>query len=89
MSPVHFREANTQHKPPVDFAESQVKTVPSYVAMIQGGSCDGEFMTVVAWRPSPEEIKDIMGGKLIYLTAMGGLPPHFLSTDFHIATHPA
>ena len=72
-------------------AESQVMSVPAYRVEAKAGSCDGSPLVVVAWKPEPQELAEIAAGRPIYLTMMcgGGLPPHFLSTDFQRAINPA
>jgi hypothetical protein len=89
MQPVQFPEANTRFGPPPDLAESQCRTIYAHVTKANGGSCDGATVVVVAWKPTIEELAKLNSGGLIYLSCSGGLPPHFLCTDFHAATHPA
>lgn len=81
MIPATFPEANTFFGPPQGLTESQVKSIPAYLGEAQG-SLDGLQLAVVAWEPTPEELETIKNGGLIYLTCIGGLPPHFLSTNF-------
>lgn len=89
MNPIHFPEANRQFNPPPDLDESQCMAVPAYVGEVKQGSVDGVTIVVVAWQPNAQDIKRIIEGNPIYLSCVGGLPPHFLTTDFHSATHPA
>lgn len=89
MSPVHFPEANTRFGPPADMEESQVMTIHAYVHEIVGGSCDGLNQVVTAWRPTDEELELLKQGKPLFISFLGGLPPHYPSADFHKATHPA
>ena len=64
--------------------------VRAYAGKYEGGSVDGAAVIVVAWQPSLEDMDVLNKGGLIYLSVMGSsLPPHYLSTDFHSATHPA
>jgi hypothetical protein len=86
MNATDFPEANTKHGPPPGLDESHVKTIPSFKAQIEGGPHDGTEMVVVAWRPTPEDLKRLNAGALVYLSMMGGLCPHFLSTSFKDAT---
>lgn len=69
--------------------EEQVQTVPVFVHDIEGGSCDGFRQVAVAWQPNAEDLQKLNNGGLVYLSVIGGLPPHFLSTDFRDATNPA
>lgn len=89
MTPAFFPEANTKFGPPPEFEESQIRTIPAHIGTIEQGSVEGTIFVVVAYQPSQQEKEDIMTGKPIFLSVMGGLPPHFLSTDFYTATHPA
>lgn len=84
MIPTHFPECNRSFGPPSDLQESQCATIKAF-----GGSCDGVPMTIVAWKPTPQELEAINGGALVYLTCIGGLPPHFLTTSFEQAKRPA
>lgn len=88
MEAINFAEANTQFKAPDDLDESQCRTIPAYTGNIKGGSVDGAQVVVVAWLPNNEELDALMSGEPIYLSCIGGLPPHFLTTDFQQATHP-
>lgn len=86
MNATHFPEANTRHRAPEGLDESHVKTIPSFRAQIHDGPHDGAEMIVVAWRPSPDDLKKLNEGGFIYLSMMGGLCPHFLSTEFKEVT---
>ena len=80
---------NSRFGPPADLAESQCSAVNAHVGTIKGGSMDGETCVVVCWQPTPEERERICSGIPIFLSIIGGLPPHYLSTSFEEATHPA
>lgn len=67
-------------------SEEQVKTIPGYIGELQGGNLDGGCVIVVAWKPTPDELIDLAQGKPVFLSCIGGLPPHFLSTSFEAAT---
>ena len=82
MKPVNFPEANSKHGPPKGFDESQIMTIPSFTSESLGGHLDGCGIVVVAWQPSDQEIKAIAAGGNIFLTMIGGLAPHFVSTSF-------
>ncbi len=64
-------------------------SIPGYVGEIKSGSVDGCIVVVVAWQPSLADIQKMIDGHPIYLSCIGGLTPHFLTMDFHSATHPA
>jgi hypothetical protein len=89
MISVDFPEANMSFGPPPGFAEAQVHTVRAHRCVIQGGSCDGVEMVVTAWRPTEAELAQIAAGAPIFLTFMGGLPPHMVTTSFAEAVRPA
>lgn len=93
MTPVNdpkdFPEANAHFGPPPGLDEAQVKTVLSYCGPVPGGSLDGEKLVVVAWRPNAAELAELNAGGLVYMTAIGGLPAHFLSASFAAAVDPA
>ena len=89
MTPIKFKEANTRFGPPADLAESQCMTIPAFVGKVHGGSVDGSSIVVVAWQPTAEELGQLAAGKPIYISMIGGLAPHFLTTDFEQAIKPA
>lgn len=88
MIPVAFPEANSRFGPPPDLAESQCMTIQAFTGVVEKGPVEGAEVVVVAWKPSPQEIEAMSKGSPIFLSCLGGLPPHFLTTDFHAATHP-
>lgn len=88
MNSVLFIEANTHLKPPSDLDESQCASIPAYVGQVNGKSCDGAPLIVVAWQPDEQELEDIKLGKPIFLSCLGGIPPHFLCTKFEFAISP-
>ena len=89
MMPTDFPESNKVFGPPADLVDSQCARIPAYEGENRTGSCDGLPCVVVAWKPTDREIKDIVAGSPIFMTVLGGLPPHFLTTNFAEATNPA
>lgn len=89
MIPTNFPEANKQFCAPPDLDESQVMTIPAYLGAIERGSMEGAPIVVVAWRPHQADLERLAAGQPIFLSVVGGLPPHFLTTSFEEATHPA
>jgi len=83
MTPVDFPEANCNYGPPPDLAESQCHTIRAYKGTVQQGSCDGVDIVVVAWLPNREDLLKLQQGGPVFLHVCGGLPPHYLSTDFN------
>jgi len=69
--------------------ESQVFTIHAFSGTVNGGNLDGAPVVVTAWLPTPEELEQIKQGKPIFLTFIGGLPPHYPSMDFKEATQPS
>lgn len=86
MNPIEFPEANARHGAPEGMDESHVRVIPSFRAVIQGGAFDGSEMVVVAWKPTPAELAELNAGGAAYLSMIGGLPPHFVTTSFAEAT---
>lgn len=82
MEPTDFPEANINFGPPKGFSESQVRTIRGFRGQVTENSLDGVEVSVVAWKPSEPEIVQMIAGSPIYLTVIGGLPPHSLSTKF-------
>lgn len=91
MSPTQFPEANTTFGPSADLEESQCFRIPAYRGEVRNpkSSVDGALICVVAWMPTNEEIEALKSGVPVYLSCLGGLPPHFLTTNFEDATNPA
>jgi len=89
MIAMDFDEANTSYGPPPDLADCQCRTIAAFQGRVQGGSMDGETMVVVAWQPTDDERAALAAGGLVFLTMMGGLAPHFLTTSFEEATRVA
>lgn len=90
MIAVDFPESNVPFGPPPGLEESQCRSIRAYTGQIQGGGCDGLPCIVVAWQPGEAEIAAILAGAPIFLSMIAtGLAPHFLSTSFEAATHPA
>ncbi len=89
MTPTTFPQANTAFKAPEDLHEAQVATIPACRITVEGGSLDGVPVVVTAWALSAAELELLNKGEPVYLTFIGGLPPHMVTTDFHSATHPS
>lgn len=89
MTPQHFHQANSHYGPPQGMSDKQVGTIPAFQGVIQSGSCAAHPVVVVAWRPSPTELAELVSGKPVFISMLGGLTPHFLTTDFTAALNPA
>lgn len=89
MTPTIFPQANCRFKAPTDLEESQCMTIDAFKGKVVGGSVDGSDFVVVAWTPTPDELAKLNAGSPIFLSMMGGLAPHFLTTNFDEAIKPA
>lgn len=89
MTCVGFPEANTVFRAPSDLEESQCSAAPAYKGAVARGSVEGATIVVTAWQPSPAELEQLRNGGLVYLSVLGGLPPHFITTEFNQAINPA
>lgn len=82
MSPCVFPQANIQLGKPEDLDESQCESIPAFSGQMVGGNLDGSHLIVVAWKPSEDDLKRLVEGSPIFLTCIGGCPPHFMSATF-------
>ena len=82
MNPATFPEANIVFHAPSDLSESQVMTIPAFYGTVMGGSLDGCTQVIVAWLPTEQDLKDLNAGAAVYLSCIGGLLPHCLTTRF-------
>lgn len=81
MESVPFDMQNTVFGPPTGFTEGQIATIPAHLGEIPGPhALEGSKFVVVAWKPSHEDLQCLINGGVIYLTMVGGLAPHFLTT---------
>lgn len=87
MIPENFDQANAIFRPPSDLTH-QCGAILAFKSVIETGSLEGSPLVVTAWKPSDLELAAILRGKPIFVSFLGGLPPHFVTTDFHAATHP-
>jgi hypothetical protein len=88
MYAIPFPEANTLYGPPEGYTPSQVAPIPAHSTQVLQGSCEGAPLIVVAWQPTVEERKAITDGASIFVTCLGFLPPHMLTTSFEAAMRP-
>lgn len=89
MTTTDFPQSNMAFGPPPGLDENQVQRVRAYHGTIQRGSVEGLKLVVVAWQPTFRELDDLNKGAPIFLTCIGGLPAHFLTTNFAEAINPA
>jgi len=69
--------------------ESQVQKAHTFDGEISGGTLDGSPMVVTAWKPNAAELEVLNAGGPVFLTFIGGLPPHRVSVLFETAIQPA
>ena len=86
MTPTDFPESNVIYGPPPELDDSQCMRIRAYQGQVQGRSMDGADFVVVAWRPDIVDIERLAAGQPLYLTMIGGLAPHFITTAFNEAT---
>jgi len=84
MKPVKFPQANCTFKSPPDL-EGSCQEIAAYQGQCSGGIFDGGMICVTAWTPSEEDLMMLKMGGAVFLTTMGGLPPHRLTTSFNEA----
>jgi hypothetical protein len=89
MTPVRFPEATRFFGPSPDMTDEQVHVIHAYVGEVPRGSCEGAPIVITAWQPSEAELAALNAGGPVFLTFMGGLPPHFATTSFAEANNPA
>lgn len=88
MEPVKFPQCNARYGPPEGYAESQIRTIHAFHGKA-ANSLDGDKIVIVAHKPSAEDIARINAGEPIFLTMVGGLMPHCLTTKFEEAINTA
>lgn len=70
-------------------AAKQIANIPAFVGEVARGSMEGSIVVVTAWKPSESELHALNAGQPVFLSCIGGLQPHFLTTNFNDATNPA
>ena len=86
MTPIKFPQANVAFGPPPDLKESQCRTIHGFIGEVSQGSVEGSALVVTAWQPTPEELAELNAGGAVFLSFLGGLPPHLATTSFQAAT---
>jgi hypothetical protein len=86
MNPIDFEQANmTFNAPPGQ--EDYVQPIRAFYGQRLGGSLDGVVFTVVCWELSEEDLEALRLTGKIYLSFVGGLPPHLACTSFEQAAN--
>jgi hypothetical protein len=89
MIPTDFPQANCRFGPPQGMEESQVQTIRAFRSQVGIGSLEGADLIVTAWKPDATDLARLNAGAPLFLTFIGGLPPHMATTHFAEATNPA
>lgn len=89
MEAFNFPQANATFVAPSELSADQCKSIKAFVGQVQGGSCDGTRICVVAYELTPEERERVAAGAPIFVSMLYGIPPHYLCLSFEEATHPA
>jgi hypothetical protein len=101
MIPVKPPLSNAVFHPPSDLDHTQVFSIHAYKNAVSSGftqlvfagevppgsNLDGANFIVTAWKPTDEELAVLVKGGCIFLSCLAVLPPHFLTTDWNIATY--
>lgn len=85
MNPTTFPEQNHVFGLPPELEDSQCGRIAAHVREIASGSLDGSLEVIVAWTPSLEDLYRLSNGHPIFISFIGGMPPHRLSTSFEDA----
>jgi hypothetical protein len=75
-----FPGSNIVFRAPVDLDDSQVAPIRARVGRIHGGPLDGAEQVLVAWKPDAEDLARLQAGEPLYVSFLGGLPPHMVFT---------
>jgi len=85
MEAIKFSQANSVFKALSDLDESQCFSIHAYQRIIPSGNLDGAHQVIVAWKPSVLDLERINKGEPVFISMLGGLAPHFLTTSFEEA----
>lgn len=83
MQPTKFDEMNIVFGPPDGYSEQHVRSVPAFSGQITIGPFEGTQIAITAWKPSPEELAELNRGAPVFISFIGGLPPHYVGTSFN------
>jgi len=89
MNPTNFPETNATIGPPRGMSEAQCRQLRAFAAEMVAGPMDGAPVYVVAWQPTLPELERLIEGNPVFITMLGGVMPHYVSTSFEEATHSA
>lgn len=87
MIPQEFEQSNVILGPPKGLNETHVKSLPMFRGETKQGPFEGGEFFVSVWKPTPLELEQLVEGGFVYLTMLGNVPPHVLTTSFEAATN--
>lgn len=78
MNPSDFDHSNKKYVKPEGWTDEQC----SGLDVFQGVNDDGHPLIISCWKPTPEEIADIVAGKPVWLGILTAVqPPVYLTTS--------
>lgn len=89
MIATDFPGTNRFFGPPPDMDSKQVAVIHAHCGVVDRGSCEGSPMVITAWKPDEQDLRRLNAGEPVFVTFLGGLPPHMLTTNFKEAKNPA
>lgn len=77
MNPSDFDHSNREYVKPQGWTDEQC----SSLHVFQGVTEEGHPLIISCWKPTPEEIADLVAGKSVWLGILTGIqPPVWLTT---------
>jgi hypothetical protein len=91
MMPLEFAGTNVTFLIPDDLASNRTKAraIRGRVFQVGPGPLDGLAVAVVAYKPSALDVSRFLAGEPIYISFLGGVAPHYLSTTLEEAINPS
>ena len=91
MMPLEFQGTNITFQLPADLSgqKTKARAIRGRILQLNKGPLDGLAVAVVAYKPSPLDISRILAGQPIYISFLGGVAPHYLSTALEEALNPS
>lgn len=87
MLPTTFPQSNAVFTAPADLDKTQCADIHACKGKVVGGTLDGANFVITAWKPDARELGLLNAGQPVFLTCIGGLPPHHLSVTFEEASN--
>jgi hypothetical protein len=91
MMPLEFKGTNVTFMIPNDLARNQTKARPirGRILQVSTGPLDGLAVAIVAYKPNSLEISRLLAGEPVYISFLGGVAPHYVSTTLEEALNPS